>query len=177
MKLFIGLGNPGTEYSRTRHNVGFMFIDFLATHYSAKPFQYNKKLLSQTTETVINDHKIILAKPQTYMNESGRAVFVLINFYKIKQEDIIVFHDDLDIKLGTFTIQKGKGPRVHNGIQSIEKALTSTNFWRGRIGIEHRDGPEKISGKEYVLQMLSDEERARLDFERYISEIEVLFQK
>lgn len=140
MKLLVGLGNPGEKYQNNRHNVGFMFADFMKD------------------SEVVKREKWIILKPQSYMNRSGEEVSRAAHFYKIDPENIFVAHDDLDIPLGKFKIQKGTGPKLHNGISSIEKLLGEKDFWRVRIGVENR-GENRVSGESYVLQNFTPEER------------------
>lgn len=146
MKLLVGLGNPGKEYETTRHNVGFMFID--------------KIIESSIIELSKSEYKFL--KPDTFMNKSGEAVSKEANFYKIVPENIIVVHDDLDISLGLWKMQKGKGPKLHYGIQSIEEKLGTKDFWRIRIGVDNRKD-QKISGESYVLQKFSETETEVLE--------------
>lgn len=153
MKLIVGLGNPGDKYYQTRHNVGFMVVDRLSEKINAPEWTKSKKFESEFT----NDEEYLLAKPQTFMNESGRAVRKLSSHYKIKIDDIWVIHDDLDIKLGEYKIQKAKGPRQHNGVESVEDELRKEDFWRVRVGVDNRV-EEKIPGEKYVLQRFEDEE-------------------
>jgi len=141
MKLIVGLGNPWSKYINTRHNVGFMAIDAI------------------NSRKFINSKNIILVKPQTFMNESGRGVVKAVNFYKISLDDLYVIHDDLDLKLGEYKIQKGIGPKLHYGITSIEDALKSKDFYRVRVGVDNRESTNRISGEEYVLQNFLPKER------------------
>jgi PTH1 family peptidyl-tRNA hydrolase len=149
MKLMVGLGNPGKRYENTRHNVGFMVIDMLASNIDSRDWSMNGKLHSLL---FIVNNSLILAKPTTYMNYSGIAVLSLANYYKILIPDIWVIHDDLDINLGQYKIQKGVGPKLHNGIQSIEEQLKTKDFWRVRVGIDNRPDDNRILGEEYVLE-------------------------
>ena len=119
MKLVVGLGNPGEKYKNTRHNVGFMVIDELEKH---------KDDLG----------KVMLVKPMKFMNKSGDVVARIKNFHKIGLDDVYVVHDDLDIRLGEYKIQKGVGPKVHNGVNSVEQELGSKEFWRVRVGVDGR---------------------------------------
>jgi PTH1 family peptidyl-tRNA hydrolase len=142
MKLIIGLGNPGRKYEKTRHNAGFMVLDALAS----KMVNGQWSMVNKFQSLIINHQSLaILAKPQTFMNESGKAVAALATFYlprwqagKLPATSIYVIHDDLDIALGKYKIQKGKGPREHNGIISIDKALGTRDYWHVRVGIENR---------------------------------------
>ena len=155
MKLIVGLGNPGEKYVNNRHNVGFIFVDHLlktATD-KAEGFEYDKYLQAETKEIRINAEQIVLVKPQTYMNKSGIAVRSCIDRYTINMaQDLIIVHDDLDIPLGKFKIQKGSGPKLHNGLESIEKTLRFKDFLRIRIGVDNRDPNNRIDGETYVLQ-------------------------
>jgi PTH1 family peptidyl-tRNA hydrolase len=168
-KLIIGLGNPGKKYENTRHNVGFMVIDALASQIANSQWSMVKKYNS-----LIIDHQqsTIFCKPQTFMNSSGIAVSKPATFYKIPATNIYVIHDDLDIKLGEYKIQKSVGPRLHNGISSIEKALGTKDFWRVRIGVENRPSNLKffnlifrrrIPGEKYVLQNFNSREQEILN--------------
>jgi len=152
MRLFVGLGNPGKKYEKTRHNTGWLVLDSLQIPNTKFEFQkhFNAEVLK------IGD--AILAKPQTFMNDSGVSVSSLAAFYKIPASDIYIIHDDLDIRLGEYKIQKGKGPKGHNGILSIEEKLGTNDFWRVRIGIENREVENKISGEVYTLQEFEEEE-------------------
>ncbi len=164
MKLIVGLGNPGTQYEHTRHNVGHMYVDYLAqflrpdTQNIHTQFALQKSFDSSVLEIRTNNVKILLAKPVTFMNRSGAAVRKLRDFYKIANSDVIVVHDDLDITLGLFKIQLARGPKVHNGISSVEQSLGTNDFWRVRIGVENRPKEYKMSGEAYVLQNFKTEE-------------------
>ena len=160
MKLIVGLGNPGDEYLNTRHNVGFMLLDYLVSAHNAQPFKNNKKCEAECTEIHIHNEQFLLQKPLTFMNNSGRAVKKCMDFYKIYQRDIFIVHDDLDIQLGKYKIQMGKGPKVHNGVNSIELALATPDFMRVRIGIDSRTSEDKMTGKDFVLHNFTpDDER------------------
>ena len=160
MKLIVGLGNPGEEYKKTRHNVGFMFVDRLA---GKESFSFDKKREAE----VLGVRNFILVKPQTFMNDSGRAVRKIVDFYKLGIEDVVVVHDDLDIAFGEYKIQKEKGPKIHNGVVSVEQCLGRTDFFRVRIGIDNRQpGVNYGTGADYVLSSLSKQE---------IRELEILF--
>lgn len=159
MKLLVGLGNPGKEYENTRHNVGFLFLDYLA-HNSDENFPHTfntqKKFHAEIAEIQLENERILLLKPLTFMNESGRAVSGALQFYKLSPSDLILVHDDLDIAFGQFKIQHAKGPKIHNGVTSVETSIQSSEFLRVRIGVENRTVP--ISGSEYVLQNFTQEE-------------------
>lgn len=146
MKLIVGLGNPGKEYEKTRHNVGFMVLD--ALHDSWK---LNKKFNAEIAETTLNDVKVILAKPLTFMNASGEAVQTIAHFYKINPEDIIVVHDDKDIPLGTVKVQKERGDAGHNGVRSIVEHLKSNAFTRVRVGTASENKRKMQDTTKFVL--------------------------
>ncbi len=130
-KLIIGLGNPGKEYENTRHNVGFLFIGALAETLNAPEFVYDKKLKAE-----ISKSKILIARPQIFMNKSGEAVLALSKFYKIKPENILIVHDDIDILWSNYKFSFGRSSAGHKGVESIIKTLKTKNFWRLRIGIQ-----------------------------------------
>jgi PTH1 family peptidyl-tRNA hydrolase len=160
MKLIVGLGNPGEKYVKNRHNVGFMFADFLAKKIEEEKtaFKEDKYTDSQVIKLNFKGEELIIAKPQTYMNRSGQAVSKLMKFYSIKIEDLIIAHDDLDIPLGKSHIQTGVGPQLHNGLESIESHLKSKNFLRVRIGVDARTKERWIGGMTYVLSDFLNEE-------------------
>lgn len=163
MKLLIGLGNPGKEHEGNRHNVGFMFLDFLRDSlHVVSEFKSEKKFESVCLEYSNTEGKILFVKPQTYMNAIGRAIKSVTDFYKVNLDDVVVIHDDLDLELGSYKIQKGKGPKVHNGILSIEEHLGSSDFTRIRIGIDNRDPENRFQGKDYVLSDFLEEEKDTL---------------
>jgi PTH1 family peptidyl-tRNA hydrolase len=135
MKLIVGLGNYGTEYEKTRHNYGFMVIDALQQEFNLSDFKMDKN----SNSLVSQDNNLILIKPQTYMNNSGKAVKKIINFYKLSNKDIIVIHDDADIDLGEIKIAENNGSAGHNGIKSIINELGTKEFIRLRMGINSED--------------------------------------
>ncbi|TSC74267.1 MAG: peptidyl-tRNA hydrolase, PTH1 family [Parcubacteria group bacterium Gr01-1014_44] len=135
MYLIIGLGNPDKEYSETRHNSGFLFLDFLAKEIKASDFQPEKKLLAETANGKLNGEKIILAKPQTFVNKSGEAVKKIKTFYKIPVENILIVHDDLDVPFGSIKFSSGSGAGGHKGIKSIIGQLKTEKISRLKIGL------------------------------------------
>ena len=145
--LVVGLGNPGAEYKHTRHNVGFMAVDAWAGPDATWKSEKN----ALTTRCEIDGHKIIFAKPQTFMNNSGIAVSALMQFYKIPLENLVVVHDDMDIRIGDHRHKVGGGSAGHNGIKSID-AHVGREYLRIRIGIGHpRDFGLPISPADWVL--------------------------
>jgi len=133
MKVIAGLGNPGREYAQTKHNVGFLMVDALAAHLGVT--EWREKYDAFIARARIGSEAILLVKPQTYMNESGRAIAPLMNFYKLEADDLIVAHDDMDIPVGTIRIRKKGSSGGHNGIKSILAHLGDEHFARVRIGI------------------------------------------
>ena len=151
MYLIAGLGNPTRQYEHTRHNVGFDVIDALAEKYHISINEKKHKAL--LGKGIINGQKVILAKPQTYMNLSGNSVVKAANFYKILPENIVVIHDDMDLQPGQLKVKTGGGAGGHNGLKSIDAAI-SPNYHRIRIGVGHPDGKgEAVVG--HVLSRFS----------------------
>ncbi|MDR0968816.1 MAG: aminoacyl-tRNA hydrolase [Holosporaceae bacterium] len=150
----IGLGNPGATYKNNRHNVGFRAAEVIVEHNSAASF---KKIvdLAEIASFDINNEKIVVAKPLTFMNLSGRAVRFLADFYKIPAEKVFVIHDDADIAFGRVKIKQGGGNGGHNGLKSID-SLIGVNYWRIRIGVGRP--PENWDLASYVLGNFSKDE-------------------
>ena len=176
MKLIIGLGNPGEKYRNSRHNVGFRVVESLArqiqdSRFKIKEFENNKKLQSE----ILKLTDLLLAKPQTFMNNSGQAVKKLVASYppageagRLPVTSVYVAHDDLDILLGEYKIQFGKGPKIHQGLASVEQYLRTKSFWRARIGIRGKNYLRiKASGKSmaenYVLRSFFQKEKEVID--------------
>jgi PTH1 family peptidyl-tRNA hydrolase len=157
MKLIVGLGNPGKEYQQTRHNFGFLVLDNLATKKKItwSEDKNSQALLAQDQEA---NEKIILCQAQTFMNNSGEAVQKIKKFYKIKNEDIIVIYDDLDLPMGMIRIAAKRSSGGHNGVESIIKHLNSTDFIRLRLGI----GPQTGLAEDFVLKKFTAEEKKKL---------------
>src|SRR3989344_1920843 len=160
MRAVIGLGNPGAEYVATRHNAGVMLVDKLAQRLNS---DYGWRKFYDAMVFKTEDLWLVKTK-SVFMNESGKLLLGL------PEGELWVAHDDLDLKLGEYKIQKGKGPKGHNGVESVENALKTKDFWRIRIGIDNRtSSSEPVSGEEYVLQRFTAEERGIL--ERVLDEI------
>jgi PTH1 family peptidyl-tRNA hydrolase len=134
MLLCVGLGNPGQQYLMTRHNIGFMVADTISDAYEFPTFR--KKFQAEYSEKRFSDVSVGLIKPQTYMNLSGISVQSAMAFYKLKPEEILVIHDDLDLIPGQVKVKFGGGAGGHNGIKSIDQAI-GNNYWRLRLGIGH----------------------------------------
>lgn len=135
MKIIAGLGNPGSEYAATKHNVGFMLLDALAAKLNISASDWQEKDNALVAKVRIGTESVLLVKPLTYMNESGRAIAPLMNFYKLAVTDLIVVHDDMDIPAGTIRLRKKGSAGGHNGIKSILAHVGDENFSRVRIGI------------------------------------------
>lgn len=133
--LIVGLGNPGPEYVSTRHNIGFLALDHLRAVFGAPEFRPAAKFSAELSSAVIDGHKVILAKPTTYMNESGRAVRAILDYYKLDVGALIVIHDDLDIAPGTSRTTDSSRAAGHNGVQDIIDVLGTQDFFRIRLGI------------------------------------------
>lgn len=159
MKLVAGLGNPGDRYSNTRHSIGFMVIDALGSRHGIRVDKNKKKSL--TGSGVITEEKVIMAKPQTFMNLTGEALGPLFSFLDIDFEDVIVIHDDLDLDFGRIKIKAGGGHGGHNGIRSIISHFGAKNFVRVRVGIGKP--PVGWDVAKYVLNSFSAEEKKDLD--------------
>jgi PTH1 family peptidyl-tRNA hydrolase len=153
MFLVVGLGNPGLEYAYTRHNVGFLFVDHFA-HYLGFP-GFKSKFDSLYSEKTVDGEKIIIQKPQTYMNLSGQAVYQISSYYKIPPENIFVIHDDIDIPPNNIKIKFGKGNGGHNGLRNIDQAI-GNKYWRIRIGIGRPPLKEDVTN--YVISKFYSEE-------------------
>ncbi len=175
MKVIVGLGNPGYKYQNNRHNVGQMFVDYLSQAHPELVWGSDKKSPNQFKEPTLpnipnnaklaprhDKAKIRFVKTTVFMNQSGSEIKKLLKIANSKIENLIVAHDDLDIPLGKYKINKGQGPRLHNGINSIEEQLGTQDFWRLRIGIDNRTKDDWIDGETYVLQDFSAEEREKV---------------
>lgn len=152
--LLIGLGNPGREYKDTRHNFGFMLIDRIAVRLNARGMKVQSKAI--VTDAMYEDRKLILAKPQTYMNLSGQSVQGLVHFYKIPLTNIMVLSDDLDIPFGTIRIRAAGGPGGQRGLSSVIESLGTKDFPRLRLGIGRPPG--RMDPANFILQNFSRDE-------------------
>jgi len=154
--LVVGLGNPGPQYAKTRHNVGFMVADLLAARLGA-PFKVHKRSGADIVTGRLGNRSVILAKPRAYMNESGRHVGPLAKFYSVSAADVIVIHDELDIDFGTIRLKVGGGEGGHNGLRSVVNALGTKDFQRVRIGIGRPPGRKDPAA--FVLETFTAAER------------------
>lgn len=163
MKIVVGLGNPGKEYESSRHNAGFMVVDYLAEKLDCQ-FKAEKDFAAEIAKT----GEFVLLKPQTFMNDSGRALRSWLAYFRKIDTDgnypeLAVIYDDLDIPFGSWKWQFGTGPKAHNGVSSVVAHLSSDQFWHGRIGTEHRENHRlSIPSQEYVLTSFSPDEQTTL---------------
>lgn len=158
MLLVVGLGNPGTEYARNRHNIGFMAADELVRRHSFGPWR--AKFQGEVAEGVIGGEKVLLLKPHTYMNLSGQSVGQAARFLKIPVEDVVVLHDELDLPPGRLRVKRGGGAGGHNGLKSIDQHL-GHNYRRVRIGIGHPGDKDRVAG--YVLHDFAKADQAWIE--------------
>ncbi|GAN00497.1 peptidyl-tRNA hydrolase [alpha proteobacterium U9-1i] len=147
MLLFVGLGNPGPKYAGNRHNIGFMAVDAIARAHGFGPWR--KKFQAELCEGQIDGARVLLLKPQTYMNESGRAVGEAASFYKLSAPDVVVFYDEIDLAPGRFRMKTGGGAAGHNGIRSMIASSIGEGFRRARLGVGHPGHKDQVHG--YVL--------------------------
>ena len=159
MKLIVGLGNPGNTYNNTRHNIGFMFIDYYLNEINVDVV-WKKKFDGLYYKININGNDVIFLKPQTFMNLSGISVRKVIDYFNIKVDDIIVISDDLDLNLGNFKLKSAGSSGGHNGLKSIEQNINTNQFKRLKIGISNN---KMINTKDYVLNSFSESEKIILD--------------
>ena len=160
IRLIVGLGNPGREYEDTRHNVGFWWVDELAQSHKIN-FKSEAKFHALTARGMAHEHEVLLLKPQTFMNHSGRAVGAFVQFYKIEPGEILVVHDELDLQPGIARLKIGGGHGGHNGLKDIIAHLGTKDFWRLRLGIGHPGERTEVSN--YVLGNPRAEERKSID--------------
>ena len=180
MKLVVGLGNPGKEYDKTRHNCGFRAIDFYA---EKNNLSFKSKFNGLYADIVINNEKVLLLKPQTFMNLSGDCVIQFMKYYNLKIEDLLVIYDDTDFETGTFKVKRGGSSAGHNGIKDIINKLHTENICRVRVGISKNN----IALADYVLGRFGKEDDEKVNnilstIEKIINDftilsIDDLFQK
>ncbi len=142
MKLLIGLGNPGARYAANRHNIGFRAVEAIAERHGLGPWK--RRFQGEAVEGRIGEQKVLILKPQTYMNESGRAAGDAARFFKLGTDDMIVFHDELDLAPGKVKVKQGGGHAGHNGLKSLT-AHCGADFWRVRLGIGHPGDKTKVT--------------------------------
>ncbi|WP_424813790.1 aminoacyl-tRNA hydrolase [Roseococcus sp. YIM B11640] len=144
MLLWVGLGNPGTEHARQRHNIGFMALDAIARRHGFSPWR--QKFKGEVADGSLGGQKILLLKPMTFMNASGDAVQAAAAFHKISAGDICAWHDELDLAAGKVRVKKGGGAAGHNGLRDMQRALATPDFWRVRLGIGHPGHKDRVTG-------------------------------
>ena len=177
MRIIVGLGNPGEKYKNNRHNAGFIMLDKIQKELNFSDFKFDNKFNAEisegvslssraksATDEVEGSNRILLVKPQTFMNNSGEAVQKIMSFYKLTPADIIVIHDDLDIEIGNYKISSDSSAAGHNGAQDIMDKLGAQNFKRIRIGIETAGGRQNrvIPGETFVLENFTEEEMDKI---------------
>lgn len=158
MLLLVGLGNPGNEYARNRHNIGFMAVETIAQRHRFTPWK--KRFQGQTAEGTVAGDKVLALEPATFMNLSGQSVVAALQFYKLKPENVVVIHDELDLPPGRIRVKKGGGHGGHNGLRSID-AHIGKDYWRVRLGIGHPGNKDLVSG--YVLHDFAKADQSWID--------------
>ncbi|MDP9195797.1 MAG: aminoacyl-tRNA hydrolase [Pseudomonadota bacterium] len=153
MLVIVGLGNPGEQHARQRHNIGFMAVQVIAGRFGFSPWR--RRFQAEIAEGTVEGRKVLALLPQTYMNLSGQAVGEALRFYKVPPADMIVFHDELDLVPGTVRIKKSGGHAGHNGLRSLDQHV-GPDYWRVRLGIGHPGHRDRVSG--YVLHDFGREE-------------------
>jgi len=176
MKLIVGLGNPGKQYEKTRHNVGFMVLDALREEmeeWNVSNWELSKKFNAEICGATVKGDKVILFKPMTFMNESGIAVQLIAHFYKMTHRDIIVVHDDKDIMLGEIKVQNDRSSAGHNGVQSIIEHIGTQDFTRIRVGIKSENERKMRDTAKFVLHKFGIFERkiVKQTIEKSVEEI------
>ncbi|OUC78999.1 aminoacyl-tRNA hydrolase [Gordonia lacunae] len=160
MKLVVGLGNPGSKYEKTRHNVGAMVADGLVAS-AGERWKVHKKSGAEVAEVRLGGHSVLVAKPRTYMNESGRQIGPLAKFYSVSVDDLIVVHDELDIDFGAVRLKRGGGEGGHNGLRSLSQVLGTRDYLRVRIGIGRPPGRQDPA--DFVLKPFPSSARSDVE--------------
>ncbi len=158
MQLWVGLGNPGAKYAGNRHNIGFMALDRVAENHGFAPWR--KKFQGQLSEGKLGSEKVVLLKPETFMNLSGQSVGEAMRFYKLSPADVVVFHDELDLAPGKARVKQGGGHAGHNGLRSIHQHI-GADYGRVRLGIGHPGHKDRVAG--YVLSDFAKADQDWLD--------------
>ncbi len=173
IQLIVGLGNPGQQYEKTRHNAGFWFIDAIARSYSIS-LKSESKFHGEVGKGLIDGNEVWLLKPMTFMNKSGQGISALARFYKIAPENILIAHDELDLPPGTVRLKKGGGHGGHNGLRDSVAQLGSKEFQRLRLGIGHPGHASQVSG--YVLGKAPSGEQIEIEraVERALDELSLI---
>ena len=174
LRAIIGLGNPGSEHARTRHNAGFWFVDALAQSCEAQ-FRTETKFQGELAKATLAGETLLLFKPSTYMNRSGEAIVKLLGFYKIAPEETLVAHDELDLPAGAARLKQGGGHGGHNGLRSVHEHI-GENYLRLRLGIAHPGDKEKVLGHVLGRPNDTDEERMLDAIRRSVEILPVLMR-
>jgi PTH1 family peptidyl-tRNA hydrolase len=169
--LVVGLGNPGREYERTRHNAGWLVLDELARRHDGS---WRSKFSGSLAEVRLGDLRLALLKPETYMNESGRSVGAAVRFFKVEPEQVLVVHDDVDLEPGRLQARAGGGLAGHNGLRSLAQHLGSQDFLRLRIGVGRPGRGDPRSVADWVLSPFSPEEDAEALISRSADAVETI---
>lgn len=170
MKIVVGLGNPGEKYENTRHNLGFLVVDHLLKDLGTSDvvWTHSAKLKSDTASFTVGEEKLLLVKPQTFMNNSGMAVQLVKDFYKVEPEAVWIVYDELDLPLGSIKIRFGGAAAGHHGVESIMEALGTDKFWRFRLGIGVTHDKSEVGkhdfkdAKDYVLDQFRSGEKGKV---------------
>jgi PTH1 family peptidyl-tRNA hydrolase len=160
LKLLVGLGNPGSKYAATRHNAGYWFADAVAARFAAT-FRGSPKFFGELAEISIGGQSLRVLKPTTYMNQSGRSVSAVVQFFRLAVEDILIAHDEIDLPPGVVRLKRGGGHGGHNGLRDVIPALGSPDFARLRFGVGHPGHKDLVTG--YVLNRPGSEEQALIE--------------
>jgi PTH1 family peptidyl-tRNA hydrolase len=169
--LVVGLGNPGREYARNRHNVGYLVADELARRHGGT---WRSKFSGQLAEIRLDGHKVALLKPETFMNESGRAVSAAARFYKLEPDEVLVIHDEGDFDLGRLELKVGGGLGGHNGLRSVAQHLKTQDFLRLRIGVGRPERGDRRPLADYVLSNFAPHDDADALVDRAADAVEQL---
>jgi PTH1 family peptidyl-tRNA hydrolase len=171
MLLLVGLGNPGPQYANNRHNIGFMAVDEIVRRHGFSPWR--SRFQAQVAEGHIGAHRVLAIKPQTFMNESGRAVGEAVRFYKLESDQVIVIYDEIDLRFGKVKVKTGGGAGGHNGIRSLD-AHIGRDYRRVRLGIDRPEHKEQVHG--HVLQDFAKAERPGVEklIDAVVSELPLL---
>jgi len=169
--LVVGLGNPGREYARNRHNVGYMVVDELARRHGGS---WRRKFSGQLAEVRIDGHKVALLKPETYMNESGRSVQAAAAFFKVDPDAVLAVHDEGDLELGRLQARKGGGLAGHNGLRSLNRSLGTPDFLRLRVGVGRPERGDRRPLADFVLSDFEPHEDAEALVARAADAVETL---
>jgi PTH1 family peptidyl-tRNA hydrolase len=175
-RIIVGLGNPGPSYAANRHNVGFQVVDLIAEKQRDR-FKAGPRRLVDVAETRIGGARVVLAKPRSYMNESGGAVKAVLAFYKVSPAQLVVVHDELDIPFGAIRLKAGGGAGGHNGLRSVDASLGTRDYARVRVGIGRPPG--RMEPADFVLRDFSPAERKELPLlrERAVDATEMLLER